>query len=70
MTIVSKIRQLSDGEELILAVEQQASTLYGDPRDFSIERRSQALSDARHPGNLPRAWTPSLSQPRPLTTPR
>jgi hypothetical protein len=70
MTIVSKICQLSDGEELIFAVEQQASALYGDPRDSSIERRSQALSDARHPGNLPRAWTPSQSPSRPLGSAR
>lgn len=64
MTIVSKVRQLSDGEELILAVEQQASALDGDPRQSSIERRSQALSDARHQGNLPRVWSPSHSYPR------
>jgi hypothetical protein len=70
MTIVSNIRQLSDGEELILAVEQQVSTLEGDPRQSSLERRSQALTDARHPGNLPRAWSPSQPQPRALSTAR
>jgi hypothetical protein len=71
MTIVSKVRQLSDGEELILAVEHQASTDEGDPRDSSFERRSRALSDARHPGNSPRVWSPSLNpRQQPLTTAR
>jgi hypothetical protein len=68
MTTVSKIRQLSDGEELILAVERQASALDGDPRDPAFERRSQALSDGRHQANSPRGWSPSPSLFRPLAT--
>jgi len=61
MTTASNVRQLSDGEELVLAEEQQASTLEGDPREASFERRSQALSDGRRLGNPPRVWSPSLS---------
>ena len=70
MTTVSNIRQLSDGEEMILAVEHQVSALDGDPRESSLERRSQALTDARHPGNSPRAWSPSQPLPRALSTVR
>jgi hypothetical protein len=64
MTIASNVRQLSDGEELVLVVEQEASTLEGDPREPSFERRSQALSDARRSANPPRVWSPSLSSLR------
>jgi len=59
MTTASNVRQLSDGEELVLAVEQQASALEGDPREPSFERRGQALSDGRRSGNSPRVWSSS-----------
>jgi hypothetical protein len=51
-------RQLPDGEELLLAEEQEATIAEEDPRESSIERRSQALTDAPE-GNSRGLWTPS-----------
>jgi hypothetical protein len=58
----TNVRQLSDGEELVLDAPGQGPSAdpEGDPRETFFERRNQALSDGRRSISSRRGRPPSL----------
>jgi hypothetical protein len=60
--MTTRVRQLPDGEELVLTDEPSPSHLYlpqSDPRADSFERRHQALAESRADRSPRQSWSPS-----------
>jgi hypothetical protein len=66
--MTTRVRQLSDGEELVLTDEPSPSDPYlpqSDPRSLGVERRHQALTDPRADRSPRQSWPPSKPRHEP-----
>jgi len=58
------VRQMSDGEELVLVEGQSLSRgPETDPRERSYDRRSRAMADGRRTPLTPTSWPPPPTRP-------